>query len=139
MFRNGTRMFTRAIAGSCALLASVAVCVVASSSAQASTAIAAGDLLAGESTGTVNHYGSDGTLLEGIAVGPDWETGACQDGSGRVYQTNFGDGSITRIAPDGTVDASTWTSGLSSPESCVVAPNGNVLVGQAGGDVVALD
>jgi Cutinase len=108
---------------------------VASNSGQ----LAAGDLLAGESTGTVNHYGSDGTLLGSISAGTTWETGACEDASGNVYQTNFDDGTITQIAPDGTVQASTWASGLSSPESCAVAPNGDVLVGQEGGDVVALD
>ena len=41
MFRAGVSMFARAVGGSCALLAGVAVCVMATSAAQASTAQAA--------------------------------------------------------------------------------------------------
>jgi hypothetical protein len=138
MFRNGTRIFTRGVAGSCAVLATLAACVVATPSAQASTALAAGNLLVGDNFGNVRHYGADGTLLGSISTGKaSLETGACEDRIGRVYQTNFNDGTITRMGPGGTVDATTWASGLSYPESCVVAPNGNVLVGQEG-NVVAL-
>jgi hypothetical protein len=71
------------------------------------------------------------------------EAGACQDNnSGYVYQANdqySPGGTITQIAPDGTVSDTTWASGLSLPESCAVEPNGDVLVGQQTGPVVALD
>jgi hypothetical protein len=133
------RIFARAAAVSSALLAGLAVCGVAVPSAQASAPIAAGDLLAGDYGGNLNHYSSDGTLLASIPVGVGLETGACQDNnSGYIYQTNdLYSGTITQIAPDGTVSASAWASGLFLPESCVVAPNGDVLVGE-NGNIVAL-
>jgi lysophospholipase L1-like esterase len=131
MFREGTRMFTRAVAGSGALLMVLAVCVVATPSARASTSLAAGDLLAGDNVGNVNHYSADGTFLEGIYTGAtSIEMGACQDSSGNVYQTNFSTGSVIRIKPDGTVDPSFLAYGMYHPLSCAVAPNGNILVGQ---------
>lgn len=142
MYGNGGKILARALVGTCVVVASVGVGFTAAPSAQASAALAAGDLLAGDYGGNVNHYSADGTFLASIPVGTGLESGACQDNnSGYVYQANdqySPGGTITQIAPDGTVSDTTWASGLSLPESCAVEPNGDVLVGQQTGPVVVL-
>jgi len=46
-----------------------------------------------------------------------------------MYQTNFEDGSISKFASDGSIEASRWATVAGHPESCAVATDGDVYVG----------
>jgi RHS repeat-associated protein len=91
-----------------------------------------GDVFVGGSTfGTINHYNSQGTLVDTLNTGARWQvTGICFDEFGDLYATNFSDQTITKFDDSGHVLQTQWGGFLNGrPESCVVDSSGNVYVG----------
>lgn len=111
------------------------VAIVAATSAPASAdgvAFQTGDLLAGQTDGTIRHYNSSGQLLDTLTSvsSSSEETGMCFDQPGNLYATNWEASSMTKFGPNGNVLTSPWGGPFNThPESCVVDANANVYVG----------
>lgn len=103
--------------------------------ASCSSSLTSNDLLVGVGNGLVAHYSSAGSFLNHLdtGTGATYETGGCFAPSGEYYQTNFADGSVTKFSASGAVENSRWATLSGTPESCVVASDGTVYVGDASG------
>ena len=97
-------------------------------------AYAVGDVFAGLNNGTLDEYSSAGVLKATLPTGASsYETGACFDGSGNLYVTNFASSNMTQFNNVGSVVQYPWggatTFGSEHPESCVVDYAQHIYVG----------
>jgi PKD repeat protein len=100
-----------------------------------------GELFAGQYGGGINRVSPQGDLIERLTTFPTGraiQTGMCFDAAGDLYTTNF-NGTMSKFGPNGVLLEPVWADGAalgdsSDPESCVVMPDGDVLVGEADGD-----
>ncbi len=101
------------------------------------SSFASGDLFAGVGNGLVAHYSAAGSFIGHLdtGTGSTYETGGCFAPGGEFYQTNFSGGSITKFSASGAVENSQWGKVSGTPESCVVASDGTVYVGNAAGSL----
>jgi uncharacterized repeat protein (TIGR01451 family) len=106
-----------------------------------------GDVIAGfgqqgsPNTSGLNQFSPNGTLKDTLndQSGSSLTTGMCFDADRNLYVTNFDAGTVSKFDAQGNLIASSFASGSNEPESCVVAANGDVLVGGPGGDVFRVD
>ncbi|HLZ23951.1 MAG TPA: hypothetical protein VKQ30_17705 [Ktedonobacterales bacterium] len=95
-----------------------------------------GDVMVAETSDTIQHYNSSGTLLDTLhtTTGAAFDTGMCFDSSGNLFATNFGDNSITKFDNAGNVVSARFVSGINAdPESCLFDKSGNLYQGTADG------
>lgn len=88
-----------------------------------------GDVLAGVQNG-VNHFNSNGNLIQFLQTGSNENTGMAFDVNGNLYVTKFSQGQIVRFDPNGN-PLGPIGSGFSNPESIVFNPDGDFFVGDA--------
>ena len=110
--------------------------------------LAPGVVLAGIGNGVVHVYTAEGALVERLDTGSGSleQTGMCMDSSGILYTTNFGTfpggsvsnayGSTSRFDRWGNRLDVMWTGPYDEPrpESCVIDPAGNVIIGTVDAD-----
>lgn len=129
----------------CTTFALMAVLAAAmAGTASAGTPFQPGDVLASVGTGKVKHFKPDGTLIQTLdtTTNANETTGGCFDDSGSYFVTTFGAQKLSKFDSDGDLlDADVGGAfGNSNPESCIIAGDGSIYVGQADGtaDVVKL-
>jgi DNA-binding beta-propeller fold protein YncE len=97
-----------------------------------------GDIFAATGSGQVQHYDSDGNLLETLnTTQGGYTTGMAFDATGNLYVTNFSSGSISVFDSNGVLTNATFATGLSLPESIVFNQDGDFYVTQVGGNAIA--
>ncbi len=102
----------------------------------ASTPFAIGDVLVGIGNGQIEHFTSNGTLVNVLdtGTGAAYNTGMCFDPSYTLYATDFGAQAVSTFNSAGDRLQSYWGSGYNlDPESCVADSTGHIYVGQADG------
>jgi hypothetical protein len=107
--------------------------------AGAATVFAPGQVFASVGTSQVNVYDpTSGDLVNTLDDGTNepYTAGSAFDSSGNFYVTDDLNGTISKYAPDGTLDG-TFASGLTNPLSLVFDNQGNLYVGQQGTPYIA--
>ena len=110
--------------------------LAASAQAQLNT----GDVLAGVGNGKIKRFSPTGTLLQTLDSGTTSSetTGMCFDSSTNVFGTLFTISRAAKYDHNGTLLTNTFgTFASTTPESCVVAANGNIFFGQASSSQIA--
>jgi hypothetical protein len=97
-----------------------------------------GDVAVAVGNSQVKVFSPTGTLLETLndASGTPFTTGMVFDGSGNLYVTNFGAGSISKFDSNGSLVSSSFMTASNTPESILVNQAGNFLVGGAGAPTI---
>jgi hypothetical protein len=116
------------------MLGSIGVLFGTSKPAGAATVFAPGQVFASVGSSTVNVYDpTSGDQVNTLNDGTNepYTAGSAFDASGNFYVTDDLNGTISKYAPDGTLDG-TFASGLTNPLSLVFDNQGNLYVGQQG-------
>ena len=96
-----------------------------------------GDIFAGVGNGFIDHFQSNGALIESLNTTSlsRENTGMCIDGAGNLYGTNFENMSMARFDVQGQLTLFPWGGPFSiHVESCVVDGSGNIYTGEVDGN-----
>ena len=100
--------------------------------------VAAGQVFAGVGNGKIKRFTPAGALLEVLDTQSTFvfQDGMCFDQADNLRATSVanGAGDMTRFSPTGALVQHPWGSGYIAPASCAVDGNGDVYVGQDGGN-----
>jgi DNA-binding beta-propeller fold protein YncE len=102
-----------------------------------SAGLARGEVLAGIGNGVIHRYLPDGTFAGALDDDTDsqYVTGMCLDRTFAVFVTNRSTGQLSKLDPSGALAASSFSAGMTGPESCALDAAGNVLVSETGGSI----
>ncbi len=122
------------------VLGSVGVLLGSAKPAGADTVFQSDDVFASVGFGGVNVYDSSGNQLNSLVdnSGANITAGSAFDSSGNFYVTDTDTGDISEYAPDGTLMAAPFATGLDRPLSLAFDSSGNLYVGQQATPYIAV-
>jgi len=125
-------------------LGALALVLAAGGVAEAADTFLSGDVFASTAGGRYEQWRKvtgTWTLIDTLtnSSGSGFTTGSAFDSAGNFYGTDFSNGTVSQFLGASTPHTrTTWTSGLSAPESIAFSSSGTMYVGQAGGAIVRL-
>ena len=122
------------------VLGSVGILFGSAKPAGADTVFQSDDVFASVGFGGVNVYDGSGNQINALMdnSGANITAGSAFDSSGNFYVTDTDTGDISEYAPDGTLMAAPFATGLDRPLSLAFDASGNLYVGQQATPYIAV-